>query len=414
MPGAASRGITVVSGIGGQDRVREPRRHDVGQKRAARLRVVLILSSAVAVAAVLVLAGCGSSRPPSTDTNAQPRAPDTPVTVTTTAAPTTGVAGRSDLAVAVSDWVGAVSPKGDVRWRTRVDDSVRYGPEPTDVAPVEISGTVGPRPLWSPDRRWIAFSAGINEDEYGVHLVSSRGGSTRAVWAPSAEGGASGPLDFRWSPNSKWLAYTAQGAGVVVSDRQGHWKALRLRQFDVWNNLWADWLDGSRLAVIGVDRSSRLVLVEAEVRRGTARVVATLAPYETDFGAELSGDHRLIAWWTSQVKESAAGTLSTIRTDGTDSRVVGRFRGLNAAVPDYAGSRLAILSSQGLYLAPGTHPPVLVDRAAQNGWTAPAWDPNYTKLAYLRNAGVWVRDLRSGTSSPVLEANPADYYAFDW
>lgn len=409
MPSCVAEGWCRVGQV--QGGVRERRRHDVGCYRAARFRVSGVLPLA---AVTLILAACGSTSSPSTDTRAEQRAPDTPLTVTTAEAPTTGVAGSGDLAVVVFDWVGAASPDGEIRWKTSVKDEVRYGPEPTDVEPVTISGEVGPRPQWSPDRRSIAFSAGINEDEYGVYLVSSRGGSPHPLVAPSAEGGSSGPLDFRWSPNGKWLASPIQGAGVVVVDRQGHWKALRPRQFDVWTQLWADWLDGSRLAVIGVDRSSRLVLAEVDLASGTARVVATLASHETDFGAELSGNRELIAWWTSPVKESAAGTLSMIRTNGTGSRVIGRFHGLTAAVPDYAGSRLAILTSRGLYLVEGTNPPVLLDAAAQAGWTAPAWSPNYTKLAYLRNAGIWVRCLQSGTNSLVMEASPAGYYAFDW
>jgi hypothetical protein len=324
------------------------------------------------------------------------------------------VAGSGDLAVTMSGQVAAVSPSGEIRWAIGVDDSVRYGPEPTDVEPVEISGTVGPRPQWSPDRRWIAFSAGIDEDEYGVYLVSSRGGSPRALVAPSAEGGASGPLDFRWSPDSKRLAYTMQGAGVVVVDRRGDAKTLRLRRFDVWNELWADWLDAGRLAVIGVDRSSRLLLLEVDVPRATARVVAALSARATDFGAELSGNRKVIAWWTSPATESAVGTLSIIGTDGTGSRLVGRFRGLTAAVPDYAGSRLAILSSKGLHLAEGTRPPVLVDPAAEGGLAAPAWNPTYTKLAYLRSDGIRVHDVESGTNSQLVGSNPADSNSFDW
>ena len=371
--------------------------------------VALMLPGSLALAAVVLLTGCDSTPPTPTGSPAAP--PFTaPVTRTRAEPPVTGVAGGGDLAVTMSGRVAAVSPSGKVRWAVGVDDSVRHGPEPTDVAPVAISG-MGPRPQWSPDRRWIAFSAGISDDQYGVYLVSSRGGSPRVVVAPSAEGGASGPLDFRWSPGSNWLAYTAQGAGVVVVDRQGDGKALRLRQFDVWNELWADWLDARRLAVIGVDRGSRLVLVEVDVARGTTRLVATLSAHSTDFGAELSGNRNVIAWWTTPATKSAAGTLSTIRTDGTGGRLVGRFRDLTVAVPDHAGSRLAILYAKGLYLARGTHPPVLIDPAAQTGRAGPAWNQTYTKLAYLRGDGIWVRDLESTTNSRTLSGSD---YAFDW
>lgn len=369
----------------------------------------MLLGSVALSAVVVTLAGCGSKPPTPSGRPAEP--PFTaPVTRTGAEPPVRGVAGGGDLAVTMFGRVAAVSPTGEIRWAVGVDDSVRYGPEPTEVAPVAISG-MGPRPQWSPDRRWIAFSAGINEDQYGVYLVSSRGGSPRVVVAPSAEGGASGPLDFRWSPNSNWLAYTAQGAGVVVVDREGDGKALRLRQFDVWNELWADWLDGRRLAVIGVDRRSRLVLVEVDVARGTTRLVATLSAHSIDFGAELSGNRKVIAWWTTPATKSAAGRLSTIRTDGNGSRLVGRFRDLTVAAPDYAGSRLAILYNRGLYLARGTGPPVLIDPAAQTGRTALAWNPTYTKLAYLRGDGIWALDLESTTNSRTLSGSD---YAFDW
>lgn len=362
---------------------------------------------------VAILAGCAGTPSPSTDAGAEPRAPDTAVNVTTAAAPTTGAAGSGDLAVTTSGRVAAVSPSGRVRWGVSVDESVRYGPEPYDVSTVTISSAIGPRPRWSPDRRWIAFSAGLNEDEYGVYLVSSHGGSPRALVAASAEGGASGPLDYRWSPSSKQLAYTMQGAGVVVVDLRGAEKVLRLRQFDVWNELWADWLDARRLAVIGVDRRSSLVLVEVDVTRATTRVVATLAPHETDFGAELSGDRRVIAWWTSPVAESAAGALSTIRTDGADRRLVGRFRGLTAAVPDRTGSRLAILFSNGLYLVQGKHPPIrLIPTSQIDASLAPVWNPAYTKLAYVKADGIWAHNIRSTTNSRVLTVGSD--CSFDW
>jgi hypothetical protein len=295
-----------------------------------------------------------------------------------------------------------------------VNEWVQYGPEPLDVAPEVIMGMVAPR--WSPDHRWIAFCAGLDEDQYGVYVVSSKGGRPREVVPIDTEMGASGPADFRWSPNSKHLVYTESGVGVAVVDLHGRENSLTVRWFDEWNSLWADWQDANRLAIIGFDQAGRLVLAEVDVRRGTARLRATLASAKTgSFGAELSGNRQVIAWWASPETESAAATLSTIRTDGTGRRLVGRFRGLNAAIPDYAGSRLAIVSSKGLYLARGMNSPVLLESPSRVWkWGAPAWSPNNAKLAYLRNDGIWMRDLQSGTKTRVQALKPSFNYSLDW
>jgi Tol biopolymer transport system component len=57
-------------------------------------------------------------------------------------------------------------------------------------------------PRWSPDGKWIAFSAKVSGRPYRIFVVPSSGGSPREVSAGTDSQGAP-----TWSPDSKWLVY---------------------------------------------------------------------------------------------------------------------------------------------------------------------------------------------------------------
>ncbi len=104
------------------------------------------------------------------------------------------------------------SPKGDriaftVRttdWKeNRFDTEIwlaRGGEAPFQLTRTERGSSTGPR--WSPDGRWIAFTADRG-DRNQVYLVRAAGGEARKLTAWKEGVGA-----FRWAPDGRRIAFT--------------------------------------------------------------------------------------------------------------------------------------------------------------------------------------------------------------
>jgi tricorn protease len=69
-------------------------------------------------------------------------------------------------------------------------------------------------PLWSPDSKKITFS----DNSWSLYWLDLESGKTEKISSEALYGPARGrPIQFSWSPDSKWLAYTRTGKTYIQS-----------------------------------------------------------------------------------------------------------------------------------------------------------------------------------------------------
>jgi tricorn protease len=69
-------------------------------------------------------------------------------------------------------------------------------------------------PLWSPDSKKIAFS----DNSWSLYWLDLENGKRKKISSEALYGPARGrPIQFSWSPDSKWLAYTRTGKTYIQS-----------------------------------------------------------------------------------------------------------------------------------------------------------------------------------------------------
>ncbi|KAL6841760.1 hypothetical protein ACP4OV_028272 [Aristida adscensionis] len=104
-------------------------------------------------------------------------------------------------------------------------------------------------PTWSPDGEWIAFSSNrhdaANPAVFSIYLVRPDGAGLRRVHVAGPEGSAEADQErinhVCFSPDSRWLLFTANLGGVMAEPVSGP------NQFQPYGDLYACRLDGSGL-----------------------------------------------------------------------------------------------------------------------------------------------------------------------
>jgi hypothetical protein len=96
--------------------------------------------------------------------------------------------------------------------------------------PVGMGGQP-PAPIWSPDGRWLAFTAiAMNSEDAGL-WVARVGGQQQEEYRLATGRGRAIPNPV-WSPDGRWLAFTGSGAGGEAR----HW----LAEVGTWGLRWLD------------------------------------------------------------------------------------------------------------------------------------------------------------------------------
>jgi dipeptidyl aminopeptidase/acylaminoacyl peptidase len=185
-------------------------------------------------------------------------------------------------------------------------------------------------PSFSPDGRWIAFSAAMSLGEESIWVSSSNGGpavelaegkalGSLPTWSPdsrwiayaekfvigkswllrkAAVGGAEPPQEIaelstqedhapQWSPSGDWIAYLAPGGLALVSPDGRQQRVLlpggSLNPFG-WSR------DGRTLYGLRLDQDHHSLLVAVDVASSRARTLGDLGPAERYSGFSLSPD----------------------------------------------------------------------------------------------------------------------------
>ena len=74
-------------------------------------------------------------------------------------------------------------------------------------------------PAWSPDGRWIAYSAGDGPDTYEIYVIAADGSQRRRLTTNQAQ-----DLNPAWSPDGRSIAYSSNATGdyeIWVMDADG-------------------------------------------------------------------------------------------------------------------------------------------------------------------------------------------------
>jgi len=92
------------------------------------------------------------------------------------------------------EWLTYVTSLDNVVWRAKSDGSLR---RPLTSSPIQAT-----QPVWSPDKKWIAFVNHSVECENKVFFVSSEGGAPQELFPNDCE-----QYDPAWSPDGKYLGF---------------------------------------------------------------------------------------------------------------------------------------------------------------------------------------------------------------
>ena len=108
-------------------------------------------------------------------------------------------------------------------------------------------GDSSSRPKWSPDSRWLAYTTGGSQ----VHLIPAEGGESIQLTALMG-----GVMDFAWSPDGKTM-------GIIIPDppahmmRQAQWGKFTIEEVDTFHpRLWLLDVEAARTTQGGIRRGS--------------------------------------------------------------------------------------------------------------------------------------------------------------
>ncbi len=132
-------------------------------------------------------------------------------------------------------------------------------------------------PAWSPDGKWIAFSAITAGQDTGLFIVPAEGGPARRV------ADVFGPLDAhtpRWSPDGAQLAFVGRPRGNadigVMDASTGNIRWVANEKWDEENPAWSP--DGRSLAYT-INRDGNVSLVVVDLKKGRRHRAAIEAGY---------------------------------------------------------------------------------------------------------------------------------------
>jgi WD40-like Beta Propeller Repeat len=216
-----------------------------------------------------------------------------------------------------------------VVWRSGVERAV-----------AEAAGSCPLNFRWSPRGRWIAYGSD------GLYLVRSDGRGRRRLV------GACGSADFAWSPNGRWLAYSSDSApelDVVHPDGSGQRRLLASATSDL---AWS--ADGHSLAFFAgpglevVDVANAALWVVGEAQRFAWSPRGRLLAFSSGDGIGvldragkrhlLSSDAAVGVAWSPEATSLAYKDVRSSQGDLKVVSVSGRARTLVAAAGDYGGS----------------------------------------------------------------------------
>ncbi len=271
-----------------------------------------------------------------------------------------------------------ISPDGkQVAFKVREpsDPNLPREPRASNIWIVPTDGSEPPHPLipnlknaasphWSPDGRWLAFlsdrgESGVNDPEATIQLYLLPGDGGKAERLTAVPGGVE---DYRWSPDSKMIAFVAreqptvkeqkkQSAGYDAIEVDRNFKYSKLwianlsdrkavqvtkQDFEINELAWSP--KGDEIALV-VARSQKpedsLLLSLVVVNRSTGEVARTLSTnVELAGGLRWSPDGRWLTFYEGPPSKEFSAWVSVVAASGG-----GAVRPL---LKDYSGTVVAL------------------------------------------------------------------------
>lgn len=255
-------------------------------------------------------------------------------------------------------------------------------------------------PRWSPDGRWLAYTA-----EGQVWLLSAAGGLPRRI--SDFSGSAYAPV---WMPDSQRLIVTVERDGreqMLLSDREGSWPRLLVNEpdADVWDAQPSP--DGGFVAYVRrpFDDLNRLDIRLVEVESGQVRAL-TGRSKERDWSPRWSPDGSRLLFLSER---SGWNELWQVQPDGSGLAQLtqaGRDLGEPAWSPDGKWIACTVNERGALHLGlvDGASGEVRILRRARGVHSRPQWSPDGRQVTVeyespLQAAELFQVDVESGSAA---------------